>query len=121
MSASPNKMTSDFSGKPMTQAFFDTISQFVESLGPSQREVKAQVSYGVNRKFIWFWAYDKTPDGTLYMTVCLDKQLSDPLFHYVQQVSPNRWNHHIEVKSQEIAESRALRELVRAGYEFAKA
>lgn len=113
-------MTSDFSGKPKTQRYFAAVSEFVESLGESKREVKAQVSYGIKRKFLWLWAYEKTADGTLYMTVCLDKHLDDPLFHYVKQISPNRYNHHIEVKSQRIAESAALRKLVRAGYEFAK-
>ncbi len=114
-----NTMTSDFTDKPTTQAYFKTISNFVESLRPSKRESKAQISYGIKRKFIWFWAYDKTPDGTLYMMVCLDKKLSDSLFHYVKQSSPNRWNHHIEVKSKSIAESKSLKDLVRAGYEFA--
>lgn len=114
-----NKMTGDFTTKPKTHDYFMTISQYVESLGESTKEVKAQVSYGVRRKFIWFWAYDKTPDGTLYMTVRLDRRMDDPLFHYVNQVSTNRYNHHIEVKSKEIANSDALRRLVRAGYEFA--
>lgn len=119
MNVNPNRMIGDFTGKPQTLDFFKNISQFVESLGPSTKEIKAQVSYGVNRKFIWFWVYEKTPDGTLYMTVCLDKKLEDPIFHYVNQVSKNRWNHHIKVRSEETASSDVLRQLVRAGYEFA--
>ncbi len=67
-----------------------------------------------------FVAYEKTPDGTLYMTVCLDKQLGNPHFHSVTQVSPNRWNHHIVVKSEETAKSDWLQRLVREGFEFAK-
>lgn len=51
--------------------------------------------------------------------VCLDRSLSDPLFHYVNQVSANRWNHHIEVKSEAIATSETVKMLVRAGHEFA--
>lgn len=113
-------MTSDFKDKPTTFEYFKTITEFVESLGPITREVKAQTSYSVNRKFIWFWVYEKTPDGTLYMTVCLDKKLNNPLFHYVKQVSSNRYNHHIEVKSAKIAYSSILKDLVRAGYEFSK-
>jgi hypothetical protein len=120
MNASPNKMTGNFNSKPQTQQFFSVIDAFVQSLGQSKQTIKSQISYGVNRKFLWLWAYDQTPDGTLYLTVCLDRPLSDSLFHYVTQVSPHRYNHHIEVKSQEIAESPALRDLIRAGYEFAQ-
>lgn len=115
-----NKMTTDFTSKPKTLDFFNTITRYVESLGESAKETKAQTSYGMNRKFIWFWAYDKTPDGTLYMTVCLDEPLDDPMFHYVNQVSKNRWNHHIEVKSEEIANSETVKRLIKAGYEFAR-
>ena len=103
----------------MTQAFFEAIDAFVNSLGPCRREVKAQVGYSVRRKFLWLWAYEKTPDGTLYLTVCLDRKLDDPNFHYVKQVSTNRWNHHVEVKSESIATSSWLRRLIRAGHEFA--
>jgi hypothetical protein len=119
MAAVSNKMTGDFSGKPQTQAFFAAIAAYVQTLGPSQQEVKAQVSYLVNRKFLWLWAYDKTPDGTLYLTVCLDKKMDDPHFHYVAPVSKNRWNHHVEVKSAAVAGSAWLHRLIRAGYEFA--
>lgn len=115
-----NKMTSDFRGKPKTQQYFEAIDTFVQSLGPSIQELKAQVSYSVNRKFLWMWAYEKTPDGTLYLTVCLDQRLSNPGFHYVNQVSKNRWNHHVEVKSEEIAASDWLRALIQAGYDFSK-
>lgn len=115
-----NKMTANFNGKPRTLAFYSAIAAYVEALGQSKKEVKAQVSYAVNRKFLWLWAYEKTPDGTLYLTVCLDKKLEDPHFHYIKQVSTNRWNHHVEVKSEEIATSEWLHKLIAEGYEFAK-
>jgi|SRR3989344_6165885 len=114
-----NKMTGNFRDKPKTQEFFSTISAYVETLGPSKRTVKAQVSISVKRKFLWFWAYDKTPDGTLYMTVCLDREVDDPHFHYVNHISTNRWNHHVVIKSRDMAKSGWLRRLVRTGYEFA--
>lgn len=120
MNSSTNKMTGDFSGKPKTQAFFSDIVAYVNKLGQSQQSLKAQVSFSVNRKFLWLWAYEKTPDGTLYLTVCLDRKIDDPHFHYVKQVSKNRWNHHVEVKSKEIANSEWLRRLIKAGYEFAE-
>ncbi len=115
-----NKMIGTFATKPKTQNFFEMIEEYVTRLGECKKDVKAQASFSVNRKFLWLWAYEKTPDGTLYMTVCLDKQLDNPHFHYVSQVSPNRWNHHIVVKSAETAQSDWLRRLVREGVEFAK-
>ena len=116
-----NKMTGDFAEKPATRSFFEAIDGFVRSLGPCTREVKAQVSYSVRRKFLWMWAYEKTSDGTLYVTVCLDREVEDARFHYVKQVSENRWNHHVVVKSERTAGSEWLHRLIRAGYAFSQA
>ncbi len=99
MTTASNKMIGIFTAKPKTQNCFEIIEDYVTRLGE---------------------AYEKTPDGTLYMTVCLDKQLGNPHFHSVTQVSPNRWNHHIVVKSEETARSDWLRRLVEEGVEFAK-
>lgn len=120
MTVHSNKMIGKFSSKPKTQAYCSTIEEYVNELGPSKKEVKAQVSYAVNRKFLWMWAYERTPDGTLYLTVTLDTKMDDPHFHYVTQVSKNRWNHHVEVKSKEIATSGWLYRLIKAGYEFSQ-
>ena len=49
----------------------------------------------------------------------LDRPVEDPHFHRVDQVSANRWNHHVVVKTMEAAQSDWLRDLIRAGYEFA--
>ncbi|WP_256699303.1 MULTISPECIES: DUF5655 domain-containing protein [Actinomyces] len=48
----------------------------------------------------------------------LDRPVEDPHFHRVDQVSANRWNHHV-VETMKTAQSDWLRELIRAGYEFA--
>ena len=45
--------------------------------------------------------------------------MEDPHVHRVDQVSANRWNHHVVVKTMEAAQSDWLRDLIRAGYEFA--
>ncbi|GGO53223.1 hypothetical protein GCM10012287_39350 [Streptomyces daqingensis] len=115
-----NKMISDFTGEPKTRSFFVSIAAFTTSLGPVKQELESQVSFSVKRKFLWLWAYEKTADGTLYLTVTPDRQIDDPHFHYVAQVSKNRWNHHVEVKSEAIADSDWLHDLVREGYEFAR-
>ena len=119
MSADSNKMISDFTDKPATRSFFDAIAEYTASLGEVNQELKAQVSFSVNRKFLWLWAYEKTPDGTLYLNVTLDRRNDDRRFHDVTQVSKNRWNHHVVVKSESAANSHWLHGLIRDGYEFA--
>jgi hypothetical protein len=113
------KMTADFGDKPKTRRFADTIIALVENLGPSRRESRAQLTFGGKRKFIWLWTYGHTADGTLYVTVCLDRELGGEHFQYVKQVSTNRWNHHIVVKSDDQIDSAWFRDLVKAGYAFA--
>lgn len=120
MTKNSNRMISDFSSKPRTRSFFADIDAYVTRLGPVEKTLKAQVSYSLKRKFLWLWAYEKTSDGTLYLTVMLDEEVHDPRFHYVTQVSSNRWNHHVEVKSEEIANSEWLHALIRKGYAFAQ-
>lgn len=119
MNARTNKMVSDFTGKPETQAHYEAIDTFVHGLGPVTKTAKAQVSYAVDRKFLWLWAYEQTADGTLYLNVTLDHPQPHPGVHKVTQVSPHRWNHHVEMKSSRTAQSTWLQELVTAGFEFA--
>lgn len=116
--AASNKMTADFSAKPMTEKLAGKVVDMVEALGPSKRERKAQLSFGVKRKFIWMWTYERTPDGTLYLTVTLDKELKGAHFHYVKQATPNRWNHHVVVKSSGQIESAWFKSLLEDGYAF---
>jgi len=116
--ATSNKMTADFSDKPMTEKLANTVIDRVEALGPSRRERKAQLSFGVKRKFIWMWTYERTADGTLYLTVTLDKKRHGAHFHYVKEAGPHRWNHHVVVKSAEQIESAWFRDLLEDGYAF---
>ncbi|RWX05150.1 hypothetical protein EHI45_30605 [Rhizobium leguminosarum] len=53
------------------------------------------------------------------ITVCLDREVNGPHFHYVKQTSPPRWNHHVVVKSLDQIESPWFKDLVKAGYDFA--
>lgn len=120
MTSHTNKMISDFTNKPITQAHYEAIDGFVLQLGSVTKTTKAQVSYAVNRKFLWLWAYEKTADGTLYLNVTLDHPEHDPRIHKVTQVSAHRWNHHVEVKSTQTAESQWLQQIIKAGFEFAR-
>ncbi|OLO73206.1 hypothetical protein BKH20_00580 [Actinomyces oris] len=49
----------------------------------------------------------------------LDRPVEDPHVHRVDRVSANRWNHHVVVETMKTAQSDWLRDLIRAGYEFA--
>lgn len=118
-SAVSDKMISDFTAKPTTQAYFVSIAAYTQSLGPVRAESKSQASFAANRKFLWMWAYEKTVDGTLYLTVLLDRPMEDQRFHYVTRVGAARWNHHVVVKSAETAESEWLHDVIRAGYDAA--
>ena len=113
-----NNMISKFSGKLKIDAYYRAIDGYVMGLGEVKREFRAQVSYTVNRKFLWMWAYARTADGTLYLNVALDHREDFPGVHRVTQVSPRRWNHHVEVKSLETVSSRWLGELIKKGFEF---
>jgi hypothetical protein len=120
MAPDSNKMIGEFAGKPLTQSFFAAIAAFTAALGPVSTETRAQASFAVKRKFLWLWAYEKTADGVLYLNVRLDRAVNDPRFHNVTQVSANRWNHHVVVRSETTANSDWLRDLIRQGYEFAR-
>lgn len=87
-------------------------------LGEVKREFRAQVGYTVNRKFLWMWAHERTADGTLYLNVTLDHREDFPGIHRITQVGPHRWNHQVEVKSLETANSRWLGELLKKGFDF---
>lgn len=119
MPTASNKMIGDFSGKPVSATMYAVIESYVVSLGAVTKHLTAQVSFSVNRKFLWIWAYEKTGDGTLFLNVRLDRPVEDPHFHRVDQVSANRWNHHVVVKTMEATQSDWLRDLIRAGHEFA--
>ena len=53
MSTTSNKMIGDFSGKPATVAMYTAIESYVTSLGAATKHLTAQVSFSVNRKFLW--------------------------------------------------------------------
>lgn len=120
MTTGSNKMIGAFDAKPLTLSFFTAIADYTQSLGTVTTDTKAQASFAVKRKFLWCWAYEKTADGTLHVMVTLDRELDDPNFHDVSQVSKNRWNHNVVVKTAETANSGWLRKLIRAGYDFTR-
>lgn len=112
-----NKMKGIFTDKPTTQAYFEAIDTLITSFGGADQEIKAQCSYKLKRKFLWLWVYDKTPDGTMFVNILLDYKMETPFLHDINQVSENRFNHNIVIKSLDIVESK---ELLQSSYEFAQ-
>lgn len=115
-----NKMKGVFTDTPTTQAYFEAIDTLISSLGGAEQEIKAQCTYKLKRKFLWLWVYDKTADGTLFMNVLLDHQMEAPFLHDINQVSKNRFNHNIVIKSMETIQSKEFLDLLQASYKFAE-
>lgn len=114
-----NKMIGHFDKKPLTESFYQIIDRYVSSLVGIQKELKAQLSYSVNRKFLWLWSYEKTADGTLFMSILLDEEVKNPHIHEINHVSKNRWNHSIVIKDKGLVESEWFKKLLDKGYVFA--
>ena len=56
MPTASNKMIGDFSGKPASNTMYTAIESYALSLGSVTKHLTAQVSFSVNRKFLWVWA-----------------------------------------------------------------
>jgi hypothetical protein len=111
-----------FLDKPISRAIFQEISNFISGLGNFDMSISKQISFGVKRKFLWFWLYNvtqKDPNGTPHLMIRLDEHHEDPHIRQTEQISKNRWNHQIIVSSLEQAQSAWLRKLIQKAYEFA--
>ena len=111
-----------FEGKPQAGEIFDAVYEQVRSFGPFDVSVGSQISFGVDRKFAWFWLYNvtkKNPNGILHLMLRLDARRDDPHVRNITQVGVNRWNHQIVIRTIRDARSAWLRKLLKAAYEFA--
>ena len=66
------------------------------------------------------WSYEKTADGTLFLSFLLDKKLEKDFIHNYYQVSKNRWNHSVVIKTIEEAKNLELKTALLQAYEFSK-
>jgi hypothetical protein len=110
-----------FAGKPDSFKVFEVLAGRIGALGPSEIEVKSQISFAVTRKFAWFWLYNvtqKNPNGVPHLMLAIDRKLSDPHVREVAQVGKNRWNHQIVVRSMDDANSDWLDDLIAEAYAF---
>jgi hypothetical protein len=91
-----------FAGKPESREVLDVIAARINELGPSEIEVKSQISFAVDRKFAWFWLYNvtkKNPSGIPHLMLALDRKVADPHVREVNQISRKRWNHQIVIRT----------------------
>jgi hypothetical protein len=110
-----------FAGKPDSYAVFEVLAGRIGALGPSEIEVKSQISFAVTRKFAWFWLYNvtqKNPSGVPHLMLAIDRKASDRHVREVTQVTKNRWNHQIVVRSMDDANSEWLGDLMAEAYAF---
>ena len=110
-----------FDTKPETYEIFKAVFRQVGSLGPFEVTVASQISFGVRRKFAWFWLYNvtrKNPSGILHVSLRMDEPVEDPNIRAVTQISKNRWNHQIVVRTLNDAKSAWMRRLLEASYGF---
>jgi hypothetical protein len=110
-----------FAGKPETFRLFRTIADRIDALGPSEVTVASQISFGINRKFAWFWLYNvttKNPNGVLHMMLAIDHRIDDPQVRAIGQIGRGRWNHQVVIRSGEDATSGWLGDLIEAAYRY---
>ena len=110
-----------FAGKPESLATFRVIADRIAALGSCEVSVASQISFGVNRKFAWFWLYNvsKTnPDGVPHLMLALDHEVPSDHVRQIQQVGRSRWNHQIVIRSKDDAESEWLGELLQSAYAY---
>lgn len=110
-----------FVGKPDSFEIFKAVYEQVRSLGPFDVTVRSQISFGVNRKFAWFWLYNvtrKNPNGILHMMLRVDRKIGDPHIRNIEQIGKNRWNHQVVVRTLRDAQSKWLHQLLKGAYEF---
>ena len=110
-----------FEGRPDSYEIFTAIRDQIQAFGLSEITVASQISFGVKRKFAWFWLYNvtkKDPNGIPHLMLRMDKKMDDSHVRNIEQVSANRWNHQIVVPTLSDAESAWLRELLRAAYDL---
>lgn len=91
-----------FRGKPTAREIFDVIRSRIDAGTPNTVEVGSQISFAARRKFAWVWLYNVTkrnPSGVLHLMLRLDRRVEHPGIRQITQVSRNRWNHQIVVRS----------------------
>lgn len=104
-----------FSGKPITREIFDVIRAKIDAATQNTVEVGSQISFAARRKFAWIWLYNVTKqnwNGVLHLMLRLDRRAEHPGIREITQVSKDRWNHQIVVRSVDDAKATWLGDLI---------
>lgn len=110
-----------FEDRPGSLAIFRIVAERIDGLGPSDLEVRSQISFGRDRKFAWFWLYNvtqKNPDGVPHLMLALDHDARSDHVRQVDKVGKSRWNHQIVVRTKDDARSSWLDELIEQAYRY---
>lgn len=110
-----------FDGRPGSRAIFLTLRDRIASMGPSETMVGSQISFGAHRKFAWFWLYNvtsKNPDGVPHLMLAIDRRIDDPHVRDINQISTNRWNHQIVIRTMDDARSDWLGDLLERAFAY---
>jgi hypothetical protein len=110
-----------FKEKPETYEIFKAVKAHIDAAGPHEVSIASQISFGAKRKFVWVWLYNvtkKNPNGILHLMLAIDQKINDPHIRAISQISKNRWNHQIVIRTLEDARSIWLKSLIEQAYQF---
>lgn len=117
----PRELDEYFDGRPESREIFAILVERIRLFGGAEIAIGSQISFGLSRKFAWFWLYNVTkenPNGVPHLMLALDHQRKSQHVRDVTQVGKNRWNHQIVVRSKDDAQSRWLSEFLELAYRY---
>lgn len=100
------KAESYFAGYPQQEQLFQAIWELIQSLGPVKVEVmKSGISFGTRYKFAWVWLTQKydlqQPLGSLVLSFGLDQQILHARIKEAVNPYPQRWTHHVVIRTRD--------------------
>ncbi|MGH8913701.1 MAG: DUF5655 domain-containing protein [Acidimicrobiia bacterium] len=110
-----------FEDRPGSREIFAILADRINALGDAEMTIGSQISFGLQRKFAWFWLYNvttKNPNGVPHLMLALDHERKSEQVRNVSQVGKHRWNHQIVVRTTEDARSRWLGEFLSLAYRY---
>jgi hypothetical protein len=110
-----------FAGRPASREIFDVVAGRIDALGPSEVSVGSQISFGLKRKFAWFWLYNVTksdPDGVPHLMLALHRAVDIDQVRNVSQIGKHRWNHQIVLRTVADARSDWLGDLLAEAHDY---
>lgn len=109
---------------PQALVIFDRLQEEILALGEITIEVqKSQISFGSRSKFAWAWlprgGMKRAQEDNLAFTFGLDYPVADPRMYQVVNPYPNRYTHHLLLRSPNDCDDQ-LRRWLQESYAFAQ-